>query len=553
MGRTGRILCALTLGAWGCKGTVPSSSTSSTAGCVDAQCQPLDVCHLPGVCDATTGTCTNPLQSDGTPCGTEQTCASGVCVPTSGSVLEHHDGPRRLGVFVDPTLTKASAASFHIDPTFSASVTGSIYAQLLYFVGGPGGKDVVIAATEENNVVALDASSGSAVWARNLGAPVPLAQLPCGDIDPLGITGTPVIDPSARRIYLDAMTTPDGGATLKHLVFALSIDDGSTVSGWPVDVSAKASYEGVNFDSRVQNQRGALALLNGILYVPYGGHYGDCGSYHGWLLGIPVGNPASPTAWATGALGGGAWGPTGVASDGSSLFIATGNTSGTATWQGGEAVLRFAPGPAFSGTTADYFAPANWLDLDKSDIDLGGTAPLIVNALGATPAGLVVGLGKDGKIYLLDRSNLGGIGGQLNATPVSSSEIIGAAASYTTEQGTYVAFKGNGTSCPAGQSGDLMAVRISPTAPPQVSTAWCASQNGLGSPMVTTTDGSDAIVWSVGAEQGELLLGFDGDTGQEIFGGGGASIGFVRRYHTPILAKGRIFVGADGTVKAFVR
>ena len=476
--------------------------------------------------------------------------------PASGSVLEHHGGPRRVGVYVDPTLTRASAGTFHVDPSFAASIAGAIYGQLLYFAGGPAGKNLVIAVTEQNNVAAFDASTGATVWARHLAAPVALSSLPCGNIDPLGITGTPVIDAASRRLYLDAMTTPDGGAVKRHQVFALSLDDGTTVAGWPVDVSALVRFGATAFDSSVQNQRGALTLVGGSLYVPYGGHYGDCGDYRGWLVGIPVTDPTAPISWATSARGGGSWAPSGVASDGTSLFIATGNTFGTAVWRGGEALLRFSAGPVFSGLGADFFAPSDWAALDAGDVDIGGTGPLVVDVPGATPSALLVGLGKDGKIYLADRANLGGVGGQVAVAQVASNEIINAAASYTTALGTYVVFKGNGSGCPAGQSGDLTAVRITRAAPPGIATAWCASQNGLGSPMVTTTDGSaEAIVWSVGAEGDQRLHGFDGDTGRVVFAGGGAggALGNVRRYHTPILAGGRILVAADGAVRALVR
>ncbi len=472
------------------------------------------------------------------------------------SVLEHHNSPRRDGVYIDPTLTKASASTFHIDQTFNGVVQGAVYAQLLYFAGGPGGKDIVIAVTEKNNVVALDASTGAAVWTRNLGTPVPLSQLLCGNIDPLGITGTPVIDPVSRTLFLDAMVTPDNGVTKKHLIFALTLDDGSTLPGWPVDVSASVTFGGIAFDSSVQNQRGALALVNGTVYVPYGGLAGDCGNYHGWLVGVPVENPAAPKAWATGATGGGIWAPGGVASENGSLFAATGNTSGATSWAGGEALLRFSAGPVFSNLTADYFAPSNWQVLDAGDTDIGGSGPVILDVPGSTPVQLLIGLGKDGKIYLVDRHNLGGIGNQVVAAQVATNGIINAAAAYTTSQGTYVVFKGNGSNCPAGQSGNLTAVRIVPGAPPSVTTAWCVQQNGEGSPMVTTTDGhSEAIVWSVGAEGDNRLHGFDGDTGEIVYGGGGAGdvIGLVRRFHVPIIAGGRIYVAGDGAVKAFVR
>ncbi len=432
---------------------------------------------------------------------------------------------------------------------------GAIYAQPLFLSSGPAGKPVVIAATEKNEVAALDAASGAVIWRRRLGTPVPLAALPCGNIDPLGITGTPILDPAARTLYLDAMVTPDGGATKQHLVFALSVDDGSTRLGWPVDVGASARSGDISFDAAVQNQRGALALAAGVLYVPYGGHNGDCGDYHGWLVGIPVSNPSAVTAWPTAARGGGIWAPSGVSSDGAALFVATGNTLGVSVWSGGEALLRFTAGARLDAP-ADFFAAANWRDLDDADADIGGTGPLLVDLPGSTPSQLLVGLGKDGNAYLVDRGHPGGVGGQVAVADVSSTPIITAAATYSTARGTYIVFRGKGAHCPTGEGGDLTALRLVPGAPPRVQTAWCARANGLGSPMVTTTDGHDeAIVWNVGAEGDGRLHGFDGDTGEVVYAGGGPSdeLGVVRRYQTPILAGGRIFVAVDGGVKAFTR
>ncbi len=474
----------------------------------------------------------------------------------SASVLEYHNGPKRLGVYIDPALTKAAARSLHLDPSFRAHIKGAVYAQLLYVAQGSG-KGIIIAASEENEVAAFDALTGKTIWKRSLGVPVPLSKLPCGNINPLGITGTPVMDRSSGTIYLDAMTTPDGGATKRHLVYALSVKNGSVVHGWPVDVSARARHGKIAFDSSVQNQRGALALVKGMVYVPYGGFFGDCGHYRGWLIGIGASKPASLKAWATASIGGGSWAPGGVASEGGRLFISTGNTIGAGRWSGGEAVLRFGAGPVFSGKRADYFTPENWKKLDEADADLGGAGPILLDLRrrdGKTYR-LVVALGKDGKIYLLNRDNLGGMGGQMAAVRVSSSKIIGAAAAYTTARGTYVVFKGKGIHCPRGQSGGLTAVRLVAGPGLSVKTAWCADQHGMGSPMVTTTDGhSNAIVWSVGAEGDNRLHGFDGDTGRVIYSGGkGAAIGLVRRYQTPILAGGRIYVAADGVIKAFIR
>src|SRR5262249_36653535 len=139
-----------------------------------------------------------------------------------------------------------------------------VYAQPLYVEDGPGGVPVLIVATESNAVVALDAIYGAQVWQISLGTPVPRSQLPCGNITPtVGITGTPIIDLTARTIYVAAMTTPDDGTTKAQLIFALYLDDGSTVPGWPVDVGATLSWGGMPFNSTVQEQRGALALNQG--------------------------------------------------------------------------------------------------------------------------------------------------------------------------------------------------------------------------------------------------------------------------------------------------
>jgi hypothetical protein len=476
-------------------------------------------------------------------------------------VLQYHASSTRSGHYVDPSLTQAAVQLLHRDATFNAPLTGPIYAQPLYVSNGPGGRAAFIVATEWNMIAALDASNGSLIWSSNLGTPVPLSQLPCGDIDPLGITGTPVIDATARVVYLDAMTTPDDGTTKRHRIFAVSLDDGSTVAGWPFDVEG-LTWSGATFDSSVQNQRGALILNGGTLYVPYGGHFGDCGEYHGWIVAVPVANPAAATAWATQATAGGSWAPGGLASDGTAVFAATGNTEGVTSWGGGEAILRLGSGATFSGNTTDFFTPSNWQDLDADDRDLGGSGPILIDVPGATPSQLVVALGKNGVAYLLDRNNLGGFGtgdgtfGEgVASLSVADAPIINASAVYTVASGTYVVFHtfGGGVGCP-GDPGDLVALRIGASSPPTLTVAWCALIFGLGSPIVTTTDGSShPIVWYVGSENDNLLYALDGETGESLFAGGGAAeqMAFVRRYQTPIVVDGRVLAAAEDGLYAF--
>jgi hypothetical protein len=132
--------------------------------------------------------------------------------------------------------------------------------------------------------------------------------------------------------------------------------------------------------------------------------------YHGWVVGVPINNPAGVTAWATTAIGVGIWGHGGVASDGTNMFVVTGNTFNTGgIWSGGEAIIRLQAGPLWTGQPTDYWAPTNWLSLDNSDSDLGGVSATVIDVPGATPSQLVLALGKDGNAYLVNRNNLGGI------------------------------------------------------------------------------------------------------------------------------------------------
>ena len=460
------------------------------------------------------------------------------------SVPEHHNHDSRDGLYIDPAFTPAAAAALKRDLAFGGSISGNVYAQPLYIEGGPGGKAMIIAVTESNNVHALDAADGSVIWQRHVGSPVPLIRLPCGDIDPLGITGTPVVDLPSRTLLFDAMTTPDNGTTKKHLIYSMNVDTGTTNSGWPVDVNA--IFGSAGFTSATQNQRGALAVLGGSVYVPYGGHYGDCGTYYGWLVGVPLNNPASAKAWATPARGGGMWAVGGVATDGVNPFIATGNTFGASMWSGGEAIIRFQAGPVFSTLANDYWSPTNWMALDSGDIDLGGSGALIVDVPGATPSKLVVSLGKDGNAYLLNRTNLGGVSVPVAQAHVSASAIRQAAASYRTALGTYVVFCGDTT--------NLSAFRIGAASPPTITSAWTIHQGGRGSPFVTSTDGTNnAIVWGIGSEGDQRLHGFNGDTGAVVFSGGGTNelMAGTRRFNTGIAARGRIYVANDSKVYAF--
>ncbi len=469
------------------------------------------------------------------------------CVVIVGSILtanasvnvtQHHNNLSRDGLYIVPAFTQAASANLTRDTGFNGTIVGTVYAQPLYVEGGPSGP-MVIAVTNSNNVYALNATTGAIIWQRNVGTAV-TSGLPCGNINPLGITGTPVIDLASRSLFFNAEV-----AGIGHQIFSLNVDTGAINAGWPVTVSSAVP----GFDSdRSQSQRAALTIVGNTLYVPYGGRFGDCGSYRGRVVGVQINNPASVMVYSTTSSRAGIWGPGGIASDGTNIFVTTGNGSGGATWNGSEAVIRLQPGPVFSGSTTDYWAPINWAALDSGDTDLGGSGPILVDVPGATPSALAVALGKDGMAYLLNRNNLGGVGTPLAQLSVNTGTIIQAAASYRTAMGTYVVFRGS--------SSATRTFRINAANPPSITTTWAVTgASGRSSPIVTSTDGTNnSVVWVVGSAGDQRLHGYHGDTGAVIFGGGGANelMTGTRGYNAnTIAARNHLYVAGDNKVFSF--
>ena len=462
--------------------------------------------------------------------GTPDQLPAGV----SASVLQHHNNATRDGVYVDAAFTRAAAGGLRQDLFFQATYQGPVDAQPLYWGGGEGGQALLLVFTERNEVIALDPISGRLIWSRLVDTPVPRSALPCGIIDPVGITGTPVIDVATdSAIGLVAMTTPNGGAGVRHKLYTLSIKDGSDVRP-PIDIPASVA----GFDSRVQNQRGALAAAGGRVFVPFAGHVGDCGDSRGWVIGLDPSGAQPPEAFQTGARGGGIWGMTGVAVADGFLFAVTGNTIGATPFAFGESIVRLGSGASFATTPQfDFYAPGNWAALDAADLDLGGSGAIVLDLPGAS---LVAALGKDGNAYLVDRRTLGGIGAPAVIRQVSNGPIVTAPSAINTTAGTFIAFTGSGLRCPTAAKG-IVGLRIN-TSPVDASVAWCANMNGRGSTIVTTTtpggsNGAESIVWAVGAEGDGQLHGVAADTGAVVFNGG--NVAPVSRFSAPIVAKGR--------------
>jgi outer membrane protein assembly factor BamB len=464
------------------------------------------------------------------------------------SVSTYHGALDRAGTYLVPKLTYERARGLHLDVSFHPAFQGHVYAQPLLW-RGQGSKDgVLIVATEEDEVFAIDAHTGVQLWKRTLGEPVHGSALACGNISPLGVTGAPVIDEAHATLYLDAAVMRANGP--RHEIFALSLSDGSVEPAWPVDV---ASALGARFDPALENQRGALALFAGRVFVPFSGHFGDCGAFHGFVVGVSVSEPHQATSFAVRARGGGIWGQGGVSGDGQSLFAATGNTFGATSWSDGEAILRLGPDLAPPHEARDFFAPSDWRDLDRHDLDIGGTAPTPIDVASASgKRKLIFAIGKSGEAYLLDRDDLGGVGGVLTSARVTTNITIASPAVWSTDDEAFVVLQGDGAHCPPDKPGrGLIALRIRANPSPTMDTAWCGAVPGNGSPIVTTTDRrSNRIVFVVGAGGDDRLHAFRADDGEPLASLPEPMRG-LHRFQTLIASDDRLYVAADGTVYAF--
>jgi hypothetical protein len=465
---------------------------------------------------------------------------------TSTSVLERNKHPSRDGAFVQPTLTKAKAATMAPDAMFMANFNGGMWASPLYMANGPNGKGAFFAVTTSNMVYALDETSGAIIWMHSIGMASNSTGAGCGD-GPIGISGTPVIDAKTRTLYVAGGV---GDGVMRHEVHALNIDDGTektTPAGWPVVVNGMKSG-GTTFMQQVENQRGSLSLVNGILYIPYGGYNGDCGGYHGWVIAIDTTDPTKTGAWATGGQGEAIWAAGGMASDGTNIFATTGNGR-VPNHLDSEEIVRLT-GLAIVDTMTGRFWATDYQNMDGGDADLGASSPVYFELPGATPSTLVAAVAKNGSFYVANTKNLGGAGGAVITMKATNSHnndgtsVRTAMASYQTATGRYVLFNGNVPICPGAGGGSIMSILIKPGAPPTATTAFCAPGGTSTSPITTSTDGtSETVIWYMSNNK---LIGADGDTGAMIFGGGTGQCSNVRRWTSPIAVNGRIVVGGDG-------
>jgi PQQ-like domain len=384
---------------------------------------------------------------------------------------------------------------------WTARLDGAVYGQPLV-AGG-----LVIAATENDTVYALNESTGTVAWHTHLGTPVPQASLHgCGDIFPLGITGTPVYDRANGLVYAVAETTG-----YRHVLFGLAVRDGAVrvTRDIPVPGTQPGYYQ----------QRPGLAIDGGRVYAAFGGLYGDCGQYIGTVVGVPLSGRGPLVSWHTptsreGAIWGIAGPVTGPAGD---LWVSVGNGAagpGQA-YDGSDSVTRLSPGLA----RMNFFAPATWAQDNAGDLDLGSTQPV----LAAGNATFI--MGKRGVGYLLSTASMGGIGRPLAQRAVCAAFGAGAADGATVYEPCY---------------GGLAAISVS-AAQRKITVLWRGPGDGNGSPSI-----GGGAVWVASTSSGTLyeLSPASGAVRSRIGIGGG-----LPHFPSLSLAGGTAFVGTlDGVV-----
>ncbi len=483
--------------------------------------------------------------------------------PTPTDVVTYRGDYARTGWYQnDPWLTTAVLPK--IGALWQSSLlAGTIYAQPLV----DAADHLILTVTTANDAYGLNAANGHPVWGPvNVGTPVPRSMLACGDVNPVGMLSTPVLDPATDTLYAVALTRDSSAAAgMRYELVAISAATGVLRPGFPVPIP-----DPPGFNIRYQQQRAALTLLHNTIYIAFGGYYGDCGPYHGWVIGVPLAHPAAqqslmvPTAregaiWAAAGM---ATGPNG------SLYAATGNGSSTSAFDYGDSVLRLHTQPTlgFSRNPRDFFAPSNFAMLNANDADLGSDAPVVLPPQpGTTTPDLLFATGKPGVGYLINRANLGGVGTGNGVTGqgVYSACLFGpcpqqhegsfATAAYWPggPAGNFIFAAGDGLQPPPCQGrGGVVALRlgVQSSGASDFSVAWC-SQGMLdpGSPAVTGPAGGNAVLWVIDTRSG-VLLGLDALTGNTLWS---APLGPTERFIAPAISGEHLYIGGQHRVTCF--
>ncbi len=508
----------------------------------------------------------------------------------------HYDNTRQGANLSENLLTPANVGGGTFGRLFTYPVDGHVYAQPLIMTNvavlGKGTRNVLLVASQHDSLYAFDADNNGGpdnglLWKVNFGVSAATPNNDWGnrygpyhDIDPeVGITATPVIDPVTSTIYLDVFSHE--GTVYLHRIHALDIATGTERPFSPVPVAAQVPGKGVgsaggvlNFDSRRSLNRSAFTLAGGILFATYTG-YADTDPYHGWVIGFdaatlkPLTNYVfctSPNstinAWGPNAGECGIWmaghGPCADANN--NLFFEVGNGPFNANAANGseygDSFVRLSSSSGLS--VADYFTPYNQASLAAADADLGSGGPIILpDSVGsAAHPHLLVGCGKEGKIYLLDRDQMGHYN---PANDNGAVQTLPGAVGGTWSSPAYF----NGTIYYQGSGDVLKAFSIANGAinPNPVGRGPSGDGYPGSTPVISASGTQNAIVWTIQSD---------------AYGGGGPAVlhaynatnityelynssrnlsrdnpGGAVKYTVPVVANGKVYVPAQFGVAVY--
>jgi Legume lectin domain/Chitobiase/beta-hexosaminidase C-terminal domain len=519
------------------------------------------------------------------------------------NVLTQHNDIARTGQNTNETvLTPSSVNSTTFGKLFSHPVDGYVYTQPLYVAGvtlGAGTAqagtthNMFFVATENDTVYAFDADSNgganaSALWqasmiasAHGAGAeekPMPNSDVSTTDIVPqIGITSTPVIDPSTNTMYLVAKSTVADTTFIQRL-HAIDITTGQEKFGGPTTLAASVPGNGngssggtLNWDPKWQNNRVSLLLLNGIVYIGFGSH-GDNGPWHGWILAYNAASLQQTSAYCTtpNGAGSGIWGAgSGLAADlidpvnqpFGRMFVSTGNGSYDATtpytnnmdYGDDHLHLDLTDGVV---TVVDSFTPQNQAALDAADQDVGsGGVLLLPNQTSGGHTHLLVQVGKEGKIYLVDRDAMGGYSTTSDNDVQEIAGQTGGLWSMPAYWNNMVYFWGRFNNL---QAFSLTAGKLSAT---PVATGADGANFPGATPSISSNGTSNAIVWalqtdSFGSDGPAILRAYNAtNVATELYNSEQNSsrdaAGQAVKFAVPTIVNGKVYVGAAEEVDVY--
>ena len=506
----------------------------------------------------------------------------------SADVLTWHYDPTRMGVNpAETALNSANVTASTFGKLTSFPVDGYVYAQPLIRLGvnvpGFGVHDLLLVATEHDTVYAFDANGNNPaigyLWKHSfLSGPagttvttVPSADVGTTDVVPeIGITGTPVIDPATNTLYVVVKTkeTTNGVTRYVQRLHALDLGTGSEKFGGPVEITATVAGTGdggstVTFNALRENQRSALLLANGSVYIAWASH-GDNPPYHGWVIAYNASNIQQQTAaWTATPNGtaGGIWmSGGGISSDSTgNLYVAIGNGTFDASAGGkdyGDSLVKLSPNLAVLG----YFTPKNQSTLSSQDLDFGVSVAMVLpDQPGPTPHELLVS-DKTGRLYLLNRDNLGGFNSVVNndVSEITPGHItLHNNVSYWNGR-VYVGADGaplcaypivNGVFGPA------------QSVSPEVFGTYDANGNG-SSPTVSSNGNASGIVWisdnsGYGSSLPAIIHAYDAtNLSTELWNSSQAagsrdSAAAAVKFTSPVVANGFVYLGGQNAVTMY--